>query len=272
MTAALNRCSSLLRWLVLLEIGIWRSLFLWMTRRVPGQGPGALSFTYANQVSPVLGAFIFVSAVEAPVVHLLLPWDNLRFILLGISVWGLGWMVGFLASMRVFRHLLDGTGLRIRRGTTVDLRIPWSAIRSVESRRGSVSTNRAVQVEHGTGAHCAHRRAQADERRHRAAPVGPGHARRRRGSGHGGQTLRRRSPRVRRRSARAPFRSATCRAPVRPAPRDCVPADRVGSPGLRGDAASDADFPLPGLFCFQRRSFDGDDREQAPGDVRPGGA
>ncbi|MGI9110809.1 MAG: hypothetical protein ACR2GT_01165 [Gaiellaceae bacterium] len=104
----------------------------------------------------MLGAFIFVSAVEAPVVHLLLPWDNLRFILLGISVWGLGWMVGFLASMRVFRHLLDGTGLRIRRGTTVDLRIPWSAIRSVESRRGSVSTNRALQVEHGTGAAIAH--------------------------------------------------------------------------------------------------------------------
>lgn len=28
-------------WLVKPEIGIWRSLFLWLTRRVPGEGPDA---------------------------------------------------------------------------------------------------------------------------------------------------------------------------------------------------------------------------------------
>ena len=47
-------------------------------------------------------------------------------------------MLGLLASMKVFPHLLDDAGMRIRYGTTVDIRIPWSAVASVTARRGSV--------------------------------------------------------------------------------------------------------------------------------------
>lgn len=145
--ARAGRAFSLLRWLVTLEIGIWRSLFLWVTRRVPGQGPGVQAFPYARDVVPIMGAFIFVSLLELPVVHLLLPWDTVRLVALVLSVWGLLWMVGFLASMKVFPHLLDDDGLRVRHGTTVDVRIPWEAIASVTSRRGSVPARKTVSVE-----------------------------------------------------------------------------------------------------------------------------
>jgi len=94
-----------------------------------------------------MGAFIFVSLLELPVVHLLLPWDTVRLVALVLSVWGLLWMVGFLASMKVFPHLLDDDGLRVRHGTTVDVRIPWEAIASVTSRRGSVPARKTVSVE-----------------------------------------------------------------------------------------------------------------------------
>jgi len=87
---------------------------------------------------PLLGAFIFVSLIELPVVHLLIPWDTVRLVALVISVWGLLWMLGLLASMKVFPHLLDDAGMRVRYGTSVDIRIPWSAVASVTARRGSV--------------------------------------------------------------------------------------------------------------------------------------
>ena len=48
-----------MRWLVRMEIGVWRSLFFWVTRRVPGAGPGTQTFSYGRQVAPVIGAFIF---------------------------------------------------------------------------------------------------------------------------------------------------------------------------------------------------------------------
>ena len=129
------------------EIGIWRSLLLWVTRRVAGRGPGVATFSYARQLIPLLCAFIFVSIIELPVVHLLIPWDTVRLVVLVISVWGLLWMFGLLASMKVFPHLLDETRLRIRYGASVDIRIPWTAVADVTARRrgegvedGSVAT------------------------------------------------------------------------------------------------------------------------------------
>jgi hypothetical protein len=91
---------------------------------MPGRGPGVRIFPYAKEVSPLLGAFIVVSALELVVVHLVLPWATVRTVLLVLSIWGLVWMIGFLASMRVFPHLLDEAGLRLRYGTSVDVRVP----------------------------------------------------------------------------------------------------------------------------------------------------
>jgi hypothetical protein len=118
-----------------------------VTRRVSGQGPGVQAFRYHKQIAPLMGAFIFVSIVELPVVHLLLPWETVRLIAVVLSVWGLLWMVGLLASMKVFPHLLDEHGLRVRYGTTADIRIPWEAVESVTARRGRVPTRRRVYVE-----------------------------------------------------------------------------------------------------------------------------
>ena len=145
----LRKAWALARWLVVLEIGIWRSLFLWVTRRVSGQGPGVEAFSYAKQLTPLIAVFIFVSAIELPVVHILLPWDTVRLVVDVLSVWGLLWMVGMLASVRVFPHLLDEAGLRIRYGTTVDIRVPWDAVAAVTSRRGSVATGKSVHVDDG---------------------------------------------------------------------------------------------------------------------------
>jgi len=145
--SVLRRAWGLARWLVVLEIGIWRSLFLWVTRRVSGQGPGVERFSYAKQISPVIGVFIFVSAIELPVVHVLVPWDGVRLVLDVLSVWALLWMIGLLASMRVFPHLMDERELRIRHGTTVDIHVPWASIASVAGRRGSVPSGKAVVVE-----------------------------------------------------------------------------------------------------------------------------
>lgn len=136
------------RWLVRLEIGIWRSLFLWLIRRVPGKGPRAEDFSYAKEVTPIVIAITFVSAIEVPVVHLLVPWPPIKLALLIVGVWGVLWMVGYLAGMRVFRHLIDDTGLRIRQGPHVDLHIPWDAVAGVTAQRGRFE-GRGLQVEDG---------------------------------------------------------------------------------------------------------------------------
>ena len=172
--------------------------------RARAAGPGARAFSYSRQVSPIIGAFIFVSLVELPVVHLLLPWDAARIAALVLSVWGLLWMVGLLASMKVYPHLIDDAGLRIRYGTTTDIRVPWEAVASVTARRRSVPTGRHVHLGHGDdGANGRQRRRdEADAGRRGAAAPDRDRAARRHARAHRRAVLRRGRARLRRDGAR----------------------------------------------------------------------
>ena len=137
------------RWIVRLEFNIWRSLLWWIVRRKPGAGPGTRTFTYARELGPLIGVFIFVSTLELVVVHLLLPWETIRLVLDIVSLWGLLWMCGLLASMRVYPHLVGEDGLRVRHGFHVDLSIPWDAIADVRAQRGRVAAKGNVVSEDG---------------------------------------------------------------------------------------------------------------------------
>jgi hypothetical protein len=136
----------LLRWLVVTELRGWRSLFFLLTRRVPGRGPGVVTFGYAKELGPIIGAFIFGSALELVVVHLLLPWETIRLIADILSLWGLLWMVGYLANVLVYPHLLGPDALRVRFGPAVDLRIPWDAVAEVKARRRSATEEDGVRT------------------------------------------------------------------------------------------------------------------------------
>jgi hypothetical protein len=122
-----------------LEATMWRSLFRWVLRRPRTTEPGARTFGYSRTVAPVLFAFIAVSAVELPILHFLLPWPPVRFVADIISVYGLLWMFGLLASLRVNPHIVAASGLRLRGGGgSLDVTIPWEYVASVRA------TNRSL--------------------------------------------------------------------------------------------------------------------------------
>jgi hypothetical protein len=131
------------------ERDVWRSLYRWVARR-PTAEDGE-PFPYAGTLTPVLWTFIGVAAIEVPAVHLLVPWDVVRRIALVVGIYGLVWMVGMLAALRVHPHVVDAEGLRIRNGLSVDLRIAWEQIADVRHRMRSLEGMKLVQVD-GEGA------------------------------------------------------------------------------------------------------------------------
>lgn len=138
-----------LLWRVLrYELVMWRSLYRWVLRR---PGPGGARFPYAGAVTPVLWAFIVVSAIEVPAVHLLVPWPAVRPPLLLAGVYGVLWMIGMLASYRVNPHTVDDAGVHVRAGGTVHLFVPWDAVESVRIRRRPYEGARTLRVS-GDGA------------------------------------------------------------------------------------------------------------------------
>ncbi|MEV0610249.1 hypothetical protein AB0I61_28175 [Polymorphospora rubra] len=143
---------TLLRRALAAEAGMWRSLFRWISRRRPALADDARAFGYAGVVTPIFVVFIVVSAVEVPLLDLLLahflPWPPLRIVALTLGAWGLIWMFGMLGAVRVHPHVTDGAGIRVRYGHSVDVTIPWSAVAEIRGRRRSLThSSRTVEVE-----------------------------------------------------------------------------------------------------------------------------
>lgn len=123
------------------ELRLYVSLLRWIARRPDVEGAGAEVFGYAQAVTPVMWLWIFASAVEVPLFHLLIPWDGVRIAGLVLGVWGLLWMVGFLASLNVYPHLLDGVVLRVRNGASIDITIPWDAVATIAVQRRDLASS-----------------------------------------------------------------------------------------------------------------------------------
>ena len=134
------------------EIGMWRSLFRWILRRPQTTEPGAELHPYAAASAPLIWAFIVLNAIEVPVVHLALPWEQAKNALLVLGVWGLAWMLGYLASVKIHPHTVGPSGLRVRFGIVIDVTIPWNAIGDVRQLRRDREKGKSVQFD-GTTLH-----------------------------------------------------------------------------------------------------------------------
>ena len=142
-----RRPTGLLSKAVAFESGIWRSLWQWALRRPPGLGPDATAVPYAAAAAPLIWVFIAITAIEIPILHLLLPTLTWRLIALALGAWGVLWMIGLLASMYVHPHVVDPDCVRIRSGLSVDLHIPADAIEDVRRYRKTLEKARTVQYE-----------------------------------------------------------------------------------------------------------------------------
>ncbi|GAA4707561.1 hypothetical protein [Phytohabitans rumicis] len=143
---------SLARRAMAYESAMWRSFFRWILRRDTTPPPGVQAFGYVGVVRPILMAFIVLSGVEIPIFDLiisrLVPWEWVRWTVLGLGIYGFIWMLGLLAMLTLHPHLVDDTGIRIRNSISLDLTIPWDNIAAVNGRYRSLASSKGVQIEH----------------------------------------------------------------------------------------------------------------------------
>jgi hypothetical protein len=147
-----QRLRSLLARAVHAELRVYSSIGRAITRR-PAVEAGGTGIGYHRPVLTVLIIFIVLSAVEIPILDLIVHrWPAVRIGVLVLGLWGLTWMIGLLCAMLLRPHAVGPTGIRVRNGLEVDVAIPWSAISSVEiSRRvDEPKSPRIVQTVSGT--------------------------------------------------------------------------------------------------------------------------
>src|SRR5262245_46306781 len=111
-------------------------MYRWITRRPLTTEPGAVAFGNSSALLPVVWAFVIVSVIEMVAVDFMLArWQTVRAVALFLGGYGLLWMIGLVAALRVHPHVVGESGLRVRSGLGTDILLPWSAIASVQARR-----------------------------------------------------------------------------------------------------------------------------------------
>ncbi|MBO3662210.1 hypothetical protein [Microbacterium stercoris] len=131
-----------------MELRIYASIGRAIARRpaVPRDGAG---FAYHAPILTVLIIFIVLSAVEIPILDLIVHrWPVVRISMLVLGIWGLTWMIGLLCAMLMRPHTVGPEGIRVREGLELDIPLSWDDIASVElarrvdeqKRRGSPRT------------------------------------------------------------------------------------------------------------------------------------
>jgi len=114
-----------------LELRIYASIGRLIARR-PAIAPGAAGFGYHAPVITILWIFIVLSAVEIPVLDLIVHrWPVVRVIVLIAGIWGLTWMFGLLAAYLMRPHTVGPEGVRVREGLETDVLLAWDDIASI---------------------------------------------------------------------------------------------------------------------------------------------
>ncbi|MER7796718.1 hypothetical protein [Microbacterium sp. NPDC096154] len=117
------------------ELGIYASIGRAVARR-PALPPGASGHSYHRPVLTILIVFIVLSAVEIPVIDLIVHrWPLVRIPLLVLGIWGVTWMLGLLCAFLMRPHAVGPEGVRARNGLEIDVPLSWDDIASVEIAR-----------------------------------------------------------------------------------------------------------------------------------------
>lgn len=126
----LRRIAGFAKHALVFELNVYKSLLRWVFRR-PSIPEGTDPVRYAQAVTPVMLLWIFASAMEVPLFHVLVPWDTVRIIGLAIGIWGLLWMLGILGGLNSYPHLVGEKVLRVRNGAMHDVHVPWDAMETI---------------------------------------------------------------------------------------------------------------------------------------------
>ncbi|MBW3587919.1 MAG: hypothetical protein KY429_00675 [Actinobacteria bacterium] len=85
---------------------------------------------YFRASMPLVAVFTFLMVLEVVAVALLVPWELARTVFLVLSLFGIYWMFGLMASIVAFPHTINDHHLRLRFGAMMDAIVPISSIDS----------------------------------------------------------------------------------------------------------------------------------------------
>jgi hypothetical protein len=150
-----QRISSLAVRAVRIELRVYESLWRAAVRR-PSIAAGARGFGYHRPVLTILLVFIGLSALEIPIVDLIVHrWTPVRIGFLALGIWGVTWMLGLLCAYFTRPHTVGPDGIRVREGLELELPVTWDDFASLELRPTTIEGKPGRVFDDGDDRVCA---------------------------------------------------------------------------------------------------------------------
>lgn len=135
---------------ILVEPRMWVCLVRWVTGHYPRTG-----FRYDAGLRVLIWTIVGLVVVEGTIVELLLglvlPGSVWVWVSLGLHLYGLLALLGFLASWATRPHLFDDHGLRLRDGILAELVVPYAAVVGVRAARRPNFGRSGLKINDGAG-------------------------------------------------------------------------------------------------------------------------
>ncbi len=143
-----------------MEIALWVGLYRFVSRR-PAIPAGAEGFSYHRPILSVMVIFTALSAIEIPVVDMIVhQWLFIRIPFLILGIWGLTWMLGFLFGYLTHPHTVGPEGIRLRDGAEVGIAVSWDDFHSIEQLKQVAGPEKEPKVTEGDDGAILHFRIQ----------------------------------------------------------------------------------------------------------------
>lgn len=126
-----SKLSNLAYRALIMELRVYESLGRFIARK-PKIAPEATGFRYHRPVLTILIIFIVLSAIEIPIIDMIVHhWLPVRIGFLILGIWGLTWMLGLLFAYFTLPHTVGPQGITVREGLELEVFIPWADFASI---------------------------------------------------------------------------------------------------------------------------------------------
>lgn len=112
----------------------------------------ATGYSYHRDLILIGWAMLFALSAPAEMIllHLLIPWAPVRWVLLALEIYGLLWLLAIGVSFGTLRHEIHGRSIRLRLGLLADIHVPMSSITRVTSDVRRTERSLGLEVEDET--------------------------------------------------------------------------------------------------------------------------
>lgn len=134
------------------EVRAFATLIAWAVAKARRMAPNGYSYVRHQMLIGWVMLFALSAPAEMSLLHILIPWEPVRWVVLVVEVYGLVWIAAIGISFGSLRHTVSPTQIRLRQGLLADVRVRRDTVRDLRREHTrTVDGRTSIAIDGGMG-------------------------------------------------------------------------------------------------------------------------